>query len=175
MSENDLQFIEVEGQQVSLAEIGGLDMQTVAEKRQVRFPVGHFLFEIVAEPDVPKLQKIGEKNAGVPFQLKCLNVIKVKDASECPDGDPMKLIGQIHRETFFISAADVVGSLGYVKAFLVDIGVSGAGSLSDMVTKSVGAQFTAPITHTKNKDDKDAPPYINLDRTKIVAKRALAA
>jgi len=169
------QFIEIEGQQVSLAEIGGVDLDAVAEKRMIRFPIGNFLWEVVAEPEPPKLQKIGDKNAGIPFQLKCINVMGVKDPSDCQDNDPMKLLGQIHRETFFINGADVVGSLGYVVAFLTDIGVPRSRSLPERLTNAVGAQFSAPVTHTKNKDDKDAPPYVNLNRSKIVAKIRAAA
>jgi hypothetical protein len=156
---SDLEMVQIGGETVSLAELAGIDFSQVAEKRSVRFPVGTFIWEVTADPEVPKLKKLGDKPA-IGFNLKCINALAIKD----PSYKAEELIGQSHRETFFISSLE---DFGYVKAFLNDIGVNAAqGNPLPLLEKSVGMKFMASITHTPNKNDKDAPPYVNINREK---------
>lgn len=158
---SDLEMVQIGGETVSLAELAGYDFSTVPEKRVFRFPVGQFLWEVSAEPEPPKLKKIGDGPA-VKFNLKCVAVTALKDTK---DGlKPEEIIGQQHQETFFIRSVE---DFGYVKAFLVDIGAMqpNENPLAKL-EPSVGRKFVAWITHTPNKNDKDAPPYININREK---------
>lgn len=148
----------------TLAELAGINLDDVKEQRFSTFPAGNFVWEVIAEPNPPGLAKIKDK-AGAQFYLKCLNVLNMKDVSEAPDGDPTKLIGKVHRETLFITTGE---SLGYIKAFLVDIGMKASGDMLKVMQSSVGRKFAGKIIHRPNKDDKDAPPYVNIDRTKLI-------
>lgn len=154
----------------TLADIGAMDLDAFAEKRMFRFPKGHFRWRVVADENTgaPAVQKIGESGkGGVVFNLECIDVKAVNDPSLAPDGDVMKLIGMKHRETMFLTTVD---SIGYLKAFLVDMGSKGSGKMADILASTVGIEFEAPIVHRANKDDKDAEPYVNIDRNKIVPK-----
>ena len=176
--DDEHEFIEVEGQQVSLADLAGFDLEGVAEKRFMQFPIGIFLWEVIAEPEPPKLTKFSTGGAGWVFNCKCLAVMGVKDNADCPNGNPLELIGKIHRETFFLNKENVADSMGYVKAFLVDIGVPAQkGALSQHCLNSVGLKFQAAIQHTKKRDDKDAPPFVGFNRAqgKIIPQTKLAA
>lgn len=161
---NDTDFVTMSGDQVTLADLAGIDLEGIEERRQLVFPVGSYMWEVIADPEPPMLANLKGKGA-VSFSLKCTNVIDVKDPKEAPNGNPMALIGRNHRETFFLTTME---SLGYLKAFMVDIGGQGKGALSALLLSTVGIQFSAPIVHRPNADDKNAPPYVNINRNKIV-------
>lgn len=158
---DELNMVELGGEQVSLADLAGLDLDTFQEKRVITFPVGVFQWEIMGDPSPPKLQSM-KGTLGVPFSLKCVGIVDVKNVKDCPDGDPTKLVGQNHRETFFISAME---DFGWLKAFLIDAGLGGKGNIPALLAGSVGTRFQAPIVHTPNRKNSDAPPYVNLDRS----------
>lgn len=157
---SDLEMVQIGGETISLAELAGYDFSSVQEKRTFSFPPGHFLWQITAEPLPPKLQKLGDGPA-IVFNLKCLNVLAMKERA---DVKAEECIGQSHRETFFIRTIE---DFGWVKAFLVDLGVmkSNENPLA-FLEKSVDVKFAAWIVHTPNRKDKDAPPYININREK---------
>lgn len=159
---NDDDEIEMGGETVSLAQLAGIDLDGIQERRLLLFPKGNFFWEVSAEPEPPKLQNIGGKGA-VRFSLKCLRVDNVKNPEDSPIPVP-ELVGKFHNETFFLSTLE---SLGYMKAFMVDIGGKGKGALNELLLGTVGLRFTAPITIEKNKDDKDIV-YHRIDRTRIV-------
>lgn len=159
---SDLEMVQIGGETISLAELAGYDFSAVPEKRTFSFPPGHFLWQVSAEPNPPKLQKMGDGPA-IAFNLKCLNVLAMKK-----DGTggvtPEECVGQMHRETFFIRTIE---DFGWVKAFLVDIGVmKPTDNPLVFLEKSVDAKFAAWIIHTPNRNDKDAKPYININREK---------
>lgn len=159
---NDDDEIDLGGETISLAQLAGIDLDGVAERRMLLFPKGNYFWEVVAEPEPPKLQKIGSMGA-VRFTLKCLRVDNVAKPEDSPV--PIaELIGKTHNETFFLATLD---SLGYMKAFMVDIGGRGKGALTETLLGTVGLRFTAPITLEKNKNDKDIV-YHRIDRTRIV-------
>lgn len=158
---SDLEMVQIGSETISLAELAGYDFSAVPEKRTFSFPVGQFLWEVVADPQPPKLQKMGDGPA-IAFNIKCINVLTpIADkygitAEQC--------VGQSHRETFFIRTIE---DFGWVKAFLIDIGVMKAtDNPLAFLEKSVGVKFVAWIVHTPNKNDKDAKPYVNINREK---------
>ena len=157
---SDLEMVQLGSETVSLAELAGIDFSHVKEQRTFVFPVGHYLWQVSSEPEPPKLKKLGD-GAAIAFHLKCLNVLGLKEGGELKPDD---LVGQVHRETFFISKLE---DYGFVKAFMVDIGVPAqSGTPNDLGLACVDRKFAAPIIHTTNRKDKDAPPYVNINRAK---------
>jgi len=154
--------VQLDNDKVTLADIAGLSMDDVQEKRIEALPRMHGLFEVMSDP-VPSLQKIGEGDtakAGAVFSFKVLDVSAVSDDDY--KGTKDELIGKTHRETFFISDLD---SLGYLKAFVVDIGGKGVGNVSDMLRNCAGLRFNAFIGKRKDKNDADKI-YTNFVRGK---------
>ena len=157
---SDLEMVQLGNETVSLAELAGIDFSHIQEKRTFAFPVGHYLWEVSTEPAPPKLQKLGDGPA-VVFNLKCLNVRAIKDGYGVK---PEECVGQQHRETFFIRSLE---DFGWLKAFLLDIGVPAqSGTPLQLLEKAANVKFAAWIVHTPNRKDKDAPPYININREK---------
>lgn len=159
---SEIEMVQISGETTTLSELAGMDFSMVREKRTFSFPVGHFIFQIVDEPEPPKLKKLGDGPA-VSFNCKCINVIALKEGSGLA---PEDIVGAVHRETFFISTIE---DIGFIKAFLSDIacpGAVGAFNPLPLLEKSVGLKFAAPIIHTPNRKDKDRPPYININREK---------
>jgi hypothetical protein len=154
----------VDGEAVTLADLAGISMDDVQERRGEAFPKGVFVFEVEGGEDVPRLRAIGEgekAKGGVIFALKCLDVIGVADPEF--NSDPSTLIGKVHRETFFLSSGE---SLGYLKAFIKDIGAPYNPKLVEMLSTCAGVRFQAPIGKRKDKDDADKV-YTNIVRQKI--------
>ncbi len=151
MADNDT--VKLDDENISLAELAGLSMDDVAEKRGESLPKGHYVFEVQGGDDTPKLAKIGEGDkakAGVRFVCKVIDVIDVNDPEfkEAPDS----LIGKVHFETMFLSSVD---SLGYLKAFVKDIGAPYSSKLSDLLAGCALVRFQAPIGKRKNPNDTD--------------------
>lgn len=156
---SDMEMVQIGNETISLAELAGYDLSGVPEKRTFSFPQGHFIWEVSAEPQPPKLLKMGDGPA-IVFNIKCLNVIALKGQ----DVKPEECVGQQHRETFFIRSVE---DFGWVKAFLVDIGaMKPTDNPLAFLEPSVGLKFAAWIVHTPNRQDKDAKPYININREK---------
>lgn len=159
---SDLEMVQLGGETVSLSDLAGIDFANIKEKRAFAFPVGIFVWQVSAEPEPPKLKKLGEGPA-IVFNLKCLNVIEMSEKAKL-EFKPEDLVGQVHRETFFLSSLE---DLGFVKAFLSDIGVPAQkGGVPQLLTASVDVKFAGAITHTPNRKDKDLPPYVNINRAK---------
>lgn len=148
---------------ITLADLAGIDMDDVTEKRGESLPKGVFVFE-VDQNTPPHLAVIGEgdkaKGAAV-VKTKVIDVVAVSD----PDfkASPDTLIGKFHQETFFLTSLD---GLGYLKAFLKDIGAPYNKDLKTMLFNSAGTRFQAPIAKKKDKDDADKV-YTNFDRSKL--------
>ena len=153
---------------VDLLDIAGFDMSAVAEVRSTRLPKGRYHLRCEeAKLEAIESKKDGQpvKKPGVKFVLDVTNVVQlVDDRDNPPPADPTILVGKKHIETFFIT--DPAQDLGRIKAFMVDCGYTGAGTLQEMLADFVGTQFDAVIAHRKNKDDPDIV-YVNIDRSKI--------
>jgi hypothetical protein len=166
-------MVELEGQTISLAELAGEDMTSVAESRFSALPDGIYLFEVLGDP-APHLEVIEtgqgndkKKKPAAVIEFQILDVLGLNHPSEVPEG-PESLIGRKHRETFFIS--DLKG-VGYLKAFVADIGQNNSGAMGGLpgkegyLTRLPGVRFQAPIKHRENKNDADKV-YVNISRDK---------
>lgn len=145
MAEDDL-MLEVGGQSVSLAEIGNVDMDGVAEVRGVTFPAGAFQLAV----ETAKLGIVGsgkDRKPAVMFEFNCRNVIALTDS----EVDAAVVIGKTHREACLLT--DPMEGLGHVKAFMADTGFKGSGSLQELLEAFKGTEFLTRITNNPDKND----------------------
>lgn len=155
--------IMIEGSEATLADLAGLSLDDVKEKRGEALPKGCFDFEISSEPP-PHLAVSGEGDkakGAAQFKFKVLDVVALSDDDY--KGTKDELISKDHFERFFLSDGD---SLGYLKAFLVDLGASSAGKpLKDLLQDCAGLRVRAFIGKRKDKNDSDIV-YTNIVRGK---------
>lgn len=162
MSDQDM-MLDVAGQQVSLADIAGINMDDVAEVRGSTFPAGAFKLVV----DYAKLAVMGrddDKKAGIQFKFKCSDVLSLIDTSKDAD----TIIGKFHVETCFLK--DPMEGLGRTKAFMADAGFKGTGSLQELLAAFVGHEFKCVITNSPDRNDKDiiyANIGLNIGRWKV--------
>ena len=156
---------------ITLAELAGLSMDDIAEKRGEAFPKGVFNWEVDSEaPPHLAIFGEGEKKAGFAvFKLKCLEVLTVSDNEFT--GDSNDLVGKFHNENFRLGSED---SLGFLKAFLVDIGAPSGLPLIEQLKGCAGLRFQAPISRKIDKNDSDKT-YTNINRNKGKIKRMAGA
>lgn len=155
-------LFEIEGANLSLADLAGINMDEIAEKRGGAFPSGIFDFEVTAAP----LGEVGDKKKypAVEAEFKILDVVKLDAAApgeETPDAN--SLVGSTYKETIIIGSADNLGSM---KAFVVDTGGKGSGRLVEMLEAWVGCRFRGRIKHRKSKNDEDVK-FARLVRNKV--------
>lgn len=161
--ENEIDLNEsfkLEGQEISLGDLAGLNLDEVQEKRFEALPKGDFVFEV----ESAKLAVNGEgdkKRPVVAFKTKVLDVIRVNDNDFT--GKPEDLVGKIHAQLFFITSLD---SVGYIKAFLKDIGVLPGKDFNSTLAHAAGVRFQAPIGKRKDPNDSDKV-YTQINQMKI--------
>jgi len=153
MSEDTVKIGEEE---ISLMDLAGISMDDVEEYRASATPAGKFLWRVVEakleardttnkeDPQGPKISK-----PTVNFELESQNCFALVDEKL----DPANYVGIKHNETIWINNADK--DLGRIKAFLVDIGVGGQGSLTDLLAQAQGIEFVSDVTNVKNKYNPD--------------------
>jgi len=161
------------GEEISLADLAGVDLEGIAEQRFSSLPRGVYVLEVSSEkpPHFGTIEnKEGKKKAAAIFTQTVLDVLALADNNDAPEGDPTKLIGREHRETFFVSDQK---SIGYIKAFVKDIGgqadkgpLGGVAGKPGILDACAGIRFQAPIGHRKDPNDADKI-YVNIVRNKI--------
>lgn len=147
--------VKIGDENVNLADIAGVDMADVKEFRFENTAKGIYQFKVLDSG----LKKLGEKAAAV-FQLEITNCFAVTDDTKQPED----MIGVKHQEAIFITDAEK--DLGRIKAFMVDSGLTGSGTLTELMDQFVGTEFVAPVVQRKDKNDTDKV-YSNLDYNKI--------
>lgn len=169
MSELDEGMVMVGEDKVSLTDLANFDMSDVEEMRISGFPSGHFRWRILGGEDRPALLPIDTKKGrkpGVKIKCECLEVMNLQpDPKVEVQPDPISLIGKTHIETFFIGDPEGKG-LGFLKAFMADVGIEAVGRLDDLLLAMVDKEFTAPIKNKPNPDDEDMR-RINFDLKKV--------
>lgn len=156
-------------EEVSLMDLAGIEMGEVEEFRASVTPAGTFLWRVVEskleareatnkdDPDGPKIHK-----PTISFELESQNCLALTDEKL----DPANYVGTKHHETFWINNADK--DIGRVKAFLVDIGLTGVGSLTDLLAQAQGVEFVSFVTNVPNKDNPDFI-YANIKKPMTIA------
>lgn len=127
---------------VSIAELAGLDMGDVEAKRfGAVTPIGAYRFQIEAGG----LEQLGD-HIVAKFVCKITVVHGVAD----PELEATALVGNEHQELFFVKDLD---SLGYLKQFMLDIGMTASGPLQQLLGAAAGISFDANVQHRKDKND----------------------
>lgn len=152
--------INLEGQNVTLGDLAGLNLDEVQEKRFEALPkmIGNF------EVEIAHLGVFGEGDkakGGVGFKCKVMEVLSVNDPEYKGSND--ELVGKIHNETFFITTLD---SVGYIKAFFKDIGAPYDPNFKNMLAKAATTRFQASIGKRKDPNDTDKV-YTQIVRNKV--------
>ena len=152
-------------QDVTIDQLLGFDLGQVEEVRGFPLtPEGVYEWRLVSwsNKNVDWIPK-GETETRTSMVLEALlEAISCRQAKD-NEIDISTLVGTQFTEGFFLSAAE---DLGRVKAFFVDIGMTGSGLISDLCDQSIGKEFVAPIVWRKDKNDT-SKVYDNLDRTAI--------
>ncbi len=164
MSDQDL-MLDVGGEQVSLADLAGLDMDAVAEVRGTTFPDGAFKFK-TEEAKLTIIGKGKDAQAGIQFKFKCTDVMALTDTGK----DAESVIGKSHHELCFLS--EPVEGLGRAKAFMADTGYKGTGKLGVLLDGFAGHEFKAVVKQRTDKNDTSivyANIGINIGRWKVAA------
>lgn len=149
-------MVTFDGEEVDLARIAGLDMDQVKEVRFEDRPAGTYHMKVIEAV----LTALGKDNPMPAVVVKC----QVQNCLSLLDGsDTQKQISKEHRETFFMKDGDGIGRL---KAFLVDTGFKGTGTLKSLLDQFHGHEFMGVIKHTKDKNDTDRV-YVNFAPGKV--------
>ena len=152
-------------QDVTVDQLLGFDLAGVEEVRGFPLaPEGVYEWKIIEWTNKNVAwtdKKTGDAKISLVLDCK-LEAISCRQAKD-PAVVLTDLVGLSFTEGFFISASD---DLGRVKAFLVDVGMSGSGTIATLCDQSLGSEFVAPVTHRTDKNDT-SKKYDGLDRTAI--------
>lgn len=151
---------------VTLAELAGVSLDEIVEQRGGGLPAGVYVLEIPVDelPHWAVVESKDIKKGVAKFVFTVLECIELKYPAEVPEG-VASLIGRKHTETFFMSPP-IEKSLGYMKAFMTDIGCIGSGSATQRFAACGGLRIMGIIQHRKDPNDADKV-YINIVRSKM--------
>lgn len=135
------------GPAITLADIAGVDINTVQELRFENLPIMLGQFEVKDS----KLEVLGNKQQpAITVECEVLLVESVTGVTEPKES----FVGKKHRESFFIKKAEDIGRF---KAFVVDAGVqiTGPTPLPILLDAIKGMRFPGKIRHQSDPNDKD--------------------
>jgi hypothetical protein len=137
----------------SLADLADIDVTEIEEVRFIDLPAGSYGFE-VGNADLEEFEFEGERRFRAVFPLK---IVEVKAVLE-PNVDKEALIGKEHTEKLQVNPnleqAEVLKSIGRIRAMVADMGLPNEGKLGDIVRNAKGHIFTAKIIKQADKTDK---------------------
>src|SRR6266567_2281248 len=168
MEDDKVEFVEFDGQQVSLADLAGIDMSDLGEARFSNVPKGVYKFVFLDGAKAPAFHKVGGDKFGAVFFCKVLDVLGLVDKNDAPDGDATKLIGKEYRETQFITSQE---SFKYLNAFITDLGGAKVGSYANKFASLVGVEFTCPVAYRKDKNDSSKEyPFLAVAKARVLSR-----
>jgi len=152
-----VETVTVDDLELSLDELAGIDLSEIKEVRSSAIPAGKFHWRITdaklesreysLDYDDPSSEKI---NSPVfVFELKAQNCFAL--INEELDPEDYMDVEKIHT----IRIKKLKKDLGKAKAFLVDIGLDGNKSVTDLVNEAHGIEFVSDITNRANPDNPD--------------------
>ncbi len=159
----------IDGQELSLTDIAGMNTSDVEAKFRVKLPKGLYQFEVskAALESQPNAKNSDKTNLLITAELTVIGFINIPDTSV----DKEALIGEKKFENFYLSqesAEKFKDSLGYWKGFAQLTGYANEGELDAILQGWIGTRFAGQIKHRVNPNDSD-DPYVNLDRDKVQA------
>lgn len=153
-------------QELTLSDIADIAMDDIAEIRTVGFVRGNYKWRVVEMKLDTQDVKDKETDstvarAVIAMKFQCIQVLSLLDKN----ADPEMFQGKMHTELQFVT--NLKDAFGRMKALFVDMGLSGRGTLREMLVQSVDHEFYAPIMQRKNPNNTDQM-FVNIDRSKIV-------
>ncbi len=134
--------------EMTLAQIAGLDMTGVKEFRFENLPVGAFLGRLEKFDFAQRERKDKPKLWVATFTFEVLDVKALVDAGV----DAAPLLGKKHNEGFKLESEEDFGRL---KAFFLDIGTTGSGTIMELGKQKIGTDYVFTIGHRKDKQNAD--------------------
>lgn len=174
MSENDpldqtfSGSILIDGQAFDLSQLANLGWDEVDAVKSTRLPSGSYEFiidELTMGPKeiTPKdsAEKVNVLAIGMVLKVMRVFGIVQKPGEDLVDVD--SLIEKKHFETFFVQTTE---SYGRFKQFLMDTGYVPTPeqkvSFQSVIRGAIGTRFKTRIKHSANRNDPEAPPYVNI-------------
>lgn len=149
------------GQDVTMAQLGDIDMAGVDAVRFENLPQGCYVFETIKASR--GTMDVVDKKTQETITRAVINIDLV--VAECrallkmtSDVDLEDFKGKTHTEMFFLGDATGVGRF---KAYMEDSKFTGTGKLDEVLAAMKGHAFVANIIHKKNAKDPDNP-YANI-------------
>lgn len=150
---------DIENQELSLADIAGLDISDVEELRSSQLPAGLFTFEVTGR-DVEKVQVKAKDSEDEVTKVKVNIISKVIEVETIIDKDVEEkdVLGKSYTETFFIDPADAAKGFGYLKGWVKDIGgendgpMGGVEGAEGFLDKLITHRYPAKIVKKKGRD-----------------------
>jgi hypothetical protein len=140
--------------EMSLADLAGLDVSGIDEIRFETLPQGSYSFEVMEAELVEGTDKDQAKRFEGRFSMKIIEVLSVLEAGV----DKESLVGKSITERFFISptktADEIQKAIGRLRAFVTDMGCDSTGALGTIIENTIGHKFNAKIAHRKDPEDK---------------------
>lgn len=171
MSADMNEVVIIDGQEISLEQLAGVEIGGLEDLRFTRLPIGSFVFEVHELPDftIVEIEEDGVKvkRTAVKVQLKvaqCIDYIRDKD--DTSEKNPDQFVGKTHTENFLIKTTD---DLRRFKTFVGDTGIvdlSSVSAMREIFQQMMGGLFIAQTRHSKSKTDPDKI-YTNLRLDKI--------
>ncbi len=145
----------VDGERISLSQIGDVNMNEVEAVRFTQLPKGKFRFEVEDEGELTTEGEGDEQYARITVKMKVIEVIALVDKK----ADEESVMGMVHTERFNLKTRDAIGRYA---AFLEDSGYSQGGSLDESLANLKGHTFVSKVRLTKSKNNSDVT-FANLD------------
>ena len=145
--------IVIDGQEMSLMDFAGVDLGAVEAKRFVPLPIAKYHFKVIGA-EIRLIGKAGEETPMPTWDLEVLNCANMLD----PKLKAEDQIGKKHTQSFYINTESndtVSDSLGYVRAFVEDMGFDGNVALNVAQEQSIGHEFSCVVTQRKDKNDPE--------------------
>ena len=153
MTDSDLEvMVDVQGNELSLAQIANINVDEIKEERGLTFPVSVAQWKV--EACGFGTGGAGEKkSAHVAFLFVCTDVKSCAD----PHIDKTSLPGRKIMERVLLTGEgiDIQQKLGYVKGFMADTGFRGGGSFGELFAAYVGHEFIGASKQRVDRNDPD--------------------
>lgn len=157
MAEDDL-VLNVGDQDVSLADLAGIPMDDVEEVRRFTFPRMVARWKVL-KAELCALTQKDKKVAAVNFQFECKEPMAFANTED--ESRSESIIGKKHMEAIKFIDADPKDTVGRIKAFMVDCGFKGSGSLQELLNEFADIEFVGKISVNPDPNDPDRK-YNNL-------------
>lgn len=145
----------VDGERISLSQIGDVDMAEVEAVRFTLVPKGFFRFQIDGPGELTTIGENEEQYARITIKAKIIEVFALIDKKDSPED----VLDKVQTEMFNLKTKDAIGRYA---AFLEDSGYDQGGTLNESLAKLENHTFKAKIRHTKSNKNSDIT-FANFD------------